>query len=668
MRLVNAAQLVILLPRWTKRLLLISLDVVLCLLAVWIAFFLRLNAWAPLYGPPAPAALGSLLLAFPSFFALGVYRPVFRHADTTGVSQILTASLAYTSAYFAVFSLWGVPGVPRTVGIIQPVLLFVFMVMTRIVARHLLAELLDRGAGSHPRVRVLIYGAGESGRQVASVLAGRREMKVVGFIDDARGLQGASLNGVRVHAPAHISTLIAKLGVTEILLAVPNATQHRRNEILAALRPLQVRVRTLPDFVELALGNRLNDDITNLDINDLLGREVVAPDADVIARHLNGNTILVTGAGGSIGSELCRQIIAANPARLLLFDSSEYALYTVHRELELTLAARRAADERAAPVELVALLGSIQDELRMDGILACWQPSHVYHAAAYKHVPLVEHNPVQGVANNVFGTLTVARQCIRHRVRYFVLVSTDKAVRPTNVMGATKRMAEMVLQALADEKSDTCLSMVRFGNVLGSSGSVVPLFRQQIRNGGPVTITDERITRFFMTIPEAAQLVLQAGAMARGGEMFVLDMGEPVRIVDLARNLIELSGLSVRDACNPQGDIELQFVGLRPGEKLYEELLIEDAPLATDHPRIRKASEVFLAIRDLEPHLARLHSAITRQDSMDTRNLLRAIVTEYDPSSALVDSIYLETTKHRGIGISSCEDIVNKVLSPMDAY
>lgn len=618
--------------------LLVTIDISLCILAVWVAYFLRLSVWTPVYGEPFWAVIGSLAIALPIFFVLGVYRPVFRHADSTGVNQILLAWLVYALAYFAVFTAWSVPGVPRTVGIIQPILLFVFMIMVRISARHILSGLLDRGAG---RVfqRVLIYGAGVSGRQLAAAISSRREMKVVGFLDDNRGLQGASINGFRVHSPDKVVELVERFAIDEVLLAIPSATQQRRNEILAKLRSLHVRIRTLPDIIDLALGELPNGGITNLDINDLLGRDVVTPNMNAMHDHLADQTILVTGAGGSIGSELCRQILAAGPSKLLLLDSSEYALYTIHRELELTLASRSADD---GATQLIALLGSVQDEQRVDEIIACWQPSHVYHAAAYKHVPLVEHNPIQGVANNVFGTLTVARLCIRHKVSHFVLISTDKAVRPTNVMGASKRLAEMVLQALADEESETCLSMVRFGNVLGSSGSVVPVFRQQIMAGGPVTITDERITRFFMTIPEAAQLVIQAGAMASGGEVFVLDMGEPVRITDLARNMIELSGLTVRDSHNPFGDIELQFIGLRPGEKLYEELLIEDAPLITAHPRIRKAVEDFLPAGLLNKRLDEMRRAIACAAPDKVRQILRDTVVGYTPSSDLVDNVYIE--------------------------
>lgn len=640
MRLVSVAQNVIRLPRWSKRILIVTVDVSLCILAVWFAYFLRLSMWVPLNGPPMWATIGSLVLALPIFAAFGVYRTVLRHSESTSFNQVLLASIVYALVYFAVFTAWSVPGVPRTVGIIQPVLLFVLMVIARVGARGLLGALLDHGRGTPARQRVLIYGAGQSGRQLAAAIASRPEMRVVGFLDDNKGLQGASVMGFRVYPPAKVLSLVNKLGIDEVLLAIPSATQERRNEILAMLRALHIRIHTLPDIIDLALGNVPHGGITNLEINDLLGRDVVAPRTAVMDAHLAGCTVLVTGAGGSIGSELCRQIVASRPAKLLLLDNSEYSLYAIHRELELALAARTGAD--GAVTKLVPLLGSVQNEQRMDEIIGCWCPSHVYHAAAYKHVPLVEQNPIQGVVNNVFGTLNVAQRCMKYKVRHFVLVSTDKAVRPTNVMGATKRLAEMVLQALAEEKSETCLSMVRFGNVLGSSGSVVPVFRQQIMSGGPVTITDERITRFFMTIPEAAQLVIQAGAMASGGEVFVLDMGEPVRIIDLARNMIELSGLSIRDTENPFGDIELKFVGLRPGEKLYEELLIEDAPLGTAHPRIRKAMEGFLPADRLNVKLDELRQAIASREPAALRRILQETVREYAPNSDVIDNVYIE--------------------------
>lgn len=651
MPLVNVARTAVGLPRWIKRGLIVTVDVSLCILTVWIAYYLRLSEWMPLYGAPGLSVIGSIALALPVFSLVGVYRPVFRHAENAGFKQILFASLIYALAYMAVFTAWSVPGIPRTIGVIQPVLLFVFMVAARLGAHYLLHEMLDHGQmldrGEGPRTlpRVLIYGAGVSGRQLAAAIHSRREMKVAGFLDDARELQGASVNGIRIYSPDQVLALTNKLAIDEVLLAIPSATQQRRNEILAVLRALRVRVRTLPDIIELALSDLPNRSITNLDINDLLGRDIVQSDAGLMSRHIAGQTILVTGAGGSIGSELCRQILATQPEKLLLLDNNEFALYSIHRELERTLALNR---DKGAPLvtTLFPLLGSVRDERRVDEIITCWRPSLVYHAAAYKHVPLVEHNPIQGVENNVFGTLTVAQACVRHRVPHFVLVSTDKAVRPTNIMGATKRLAEMVLQALAQDSYETCLCMVRFGNVLGSSGSVVPLFRQQILAGGPVTITDDRITRFFMTIPEAAQLVIQAGAMASGGEVFVLDMGEPVRIVDLARNMIELSGLTVREESNPFGDIELHVVGLRPGEKLYEELLIEDAPIVTEHPRIRKAVEGFLPPDELRLQLDRLETALTQGRADLVRQVLCETVREFSPNVGIVDYVYQEAKGH----------------------
>ncbi len=638
MRLSNVANSIIGLPRWTKRIIVVLSDASLCVLTVWIAYFLRISEWVPLYGAPGIAVIGSLLIALPLFGIMGVYRPVFRYSEGTTPNHLLLAAIVYALLYVVVFTAWSVPGVPRTVGVIQPFLLFVFMTMARTGARLLLRHSLEHGNKIDLLPRILIYGAGVSGRQFAAAIRNRREMIVVGFIDDSRQIQGASIDGVRVYAAHNLEKLVHRLAIDEILLAIPSATQHRRNEILAKLRPLRVNVRTLPDLMELALDEAKTGYAKDLAIKDLLGRDPVLPDRSVMDAHIKDRIILVTGAGGSIGSELSRQLITSRPRTLLLFDSNEYALYTIHRELELLQAAQ--TPETAALTQVVALLGSVQDEHRIADILALWRPERVYHAAAYKHVPLVEHNLIQGVENNVFGTINVARQCVLHGVPHFVLISTDKAVRPTNVMGATKRLAEMALQVLAQNQGRTCLSMVRFGNVLGSSGSVVPLFRQQIMKGGPITITDERITRFFMTIPEAAQLVIQAGAMATGGEVFVLDMGEPVRIVDLARNMVELSGLTIRDQGNPYGDIELHVIGLRPGEKLYEELLIEDAPLETAHPRIRKAIESFLPEQVLDSRLKELRIAIATRDPGPVRSVLSQTVSEFQPNFAVVDPFH----------------------------
>lgn len=458
-------------------------------------------------------------------------------------------------------------------------------------------------------------------------------MQVVGLLDDDDRLHGHVLNGLPVYNPVDLEFLVSELDISDVLLAMPSVNRKRRNEILANIRQVRVGVRTLPCLTELAQGRVHISDIRELDVDDLLGRDPVIPNFILLAKNIQDKVVLVTGAGGSIGGELCRQIIAVGPRKLLLVEISEFALYAIHQELEEKLAGR--------DVHLVPLLASVQDEERMREIMSTWRPDTVYHAAAYKHVPLVEHNPAEGIKNNVLGTLTAAQAAARNGVADFVLISTDKAVRPTNIMGASKRMAEMVLQALAATTAGTKFTMVRFGNVLGSSGSVVPRFRQQIRDGGPITLTHPEITRYFMTIPEAAQLVIQAGAMAKGGDVFVLDMGEPVKIIDLARRMVELSGLQVKDDENPDGDIEIEITGLRPGEKLYEELLIGDNPMPTSHPRIMKAHEGYMNWSELSQRLAALQRVLELNDVGVLRLMLQEIVSGYAPSGEIVDWVHL---------------------------
>jgi FlaA1/EpsC-like NDP-sugar epimerase len=439
-----------------------------------------------------------------------------------------------------------------------------------------------------------------------------------------------------------LDEVLVEMPVTDVLLALPSVSRQRRNEILKNLSAHKLSVRTLPHLSDIASGRITVNDLRELDIDDLLGREPVKPNGLLLNRNTHGKTVLVTGAGGSIGSELCRQILSTLPQQLLLVDMSEFALYQIHQELQTQLEAH-AAEGKAC--ELIPLLASVCDAARMQDIMATWKPQTVYHAAAYKHVPLVEHNPAEGVRNNVLGTRVCAEVAAANGVHNFVLISTDKAVRPTNVMGASKRLSEMVLQALAQHHSiqaTTIFSMVRFGNVLGSSGSVVPLFRDQIKSGGPITLTHADITRYFMTIPEAAQLVIQAGAMGTGGDVFVLDMGQPVKIIDLARRMIELSGLSVKDVVNPDGDIEIEISGLRPGEKLYEELLIGDNPKPTSHPRIMKAHEDFLPWAELEDKLNALDLALKLNDVSVIRHMLAQLVPGYTPSEDIVDWVYLE--------------------------
>lgn len=570
----------------------------------------------------------------PIFIVSGLYRAIFRYSGWPALLAVARAVGVYGLLYAAVFAAIGVPGVPRTVGIIQPILLLLFVGASRALARVWLGSQYLSILKHASRPKVLIYGAGNSGRQLAVAMANSYEMKVVGFLDDDDRLHGHVLNGLPIYNPADLPNLVSTLTVSDVLLAIPSVSRRRRNEILSQIRSAHVSVRTLPSVTELAQGKVSISDLRELDIDDLLGRELVMPNHILLAMNVRSKVVMVTGAGGSIGSELCRQILAVGPSKLLLIEQSEFALYAIHQELE--------EKQTNHTTTLVPLLASVQDDDRMHEIMSTWHPDTIYHAAAYKHVPLVEHNPAEGIKNNVLGTLRTAQAAAENGVSDFVLISTDKAVRPTNIMGASKRLAEMALQALAANKPNTKFSMVRFGNVLGSSGSVVPKFRQQIRDGGPITLTHPEITRYFMTIPEASQLVIQAGAMAKGGDVFVLDMGQSVKIIDLARRMIELSGLTVKDEQNPDGDIEIEITGLRPGEKLYEELLIGDNPKPTSHPRIMKAHEDFMAWADLESKLRTLELALSVNDVGVIRAVIVQLVPGYTPNDEIVDWVFME--------------------------
>ena len=624
-------RLLLALPRISKQLMAVTLDAALCALTVWLAFYLRLGHFVSLAGRPNVAVGLSVLLALPTFYITGLYRMAFRRTGTDIIPSLALACLVYGLLYATIISAYAFDNIPRTVGLIQPILLFLGVYLLRVMVGNVLSPSVERrAAGREPQGRMLVYGAGSSGRQLAAAITTSRESSVIGFIDDDRSLYGTRINGLPVYPSARLAELIKREAATDVLLALPSAPRQRRHEIIQALRGLPVVVRTLPGLMDLAHGRVHASDLRELTIEDLLSRDPVEPEEDVIRGKIEGRVVLVTGAGGSIGSELCRQIVAAGPARLLLFEASEFALYEIHRSLT-----------EVSEVEIIPLLGTVVDEFRLSEIMRAWTPDMIFHAAAYKHVPLVEHNLLEGLRNNVMGTLRVATVAAQASVADFVLVSTDKAVRPTNVMGASKRLAEMILQGLASETAGTCFSMVRFGNVLGSSGSVVPLFRQQIQQGGPITITHREVTRYFMTISEAAHLMVRASTMARGGEVFVLDMGDPVRIVDLAVNMIELSGLSLKSADNPDGDIAIETVGLRPGEKLYEELLIGNDPQQTDHPRIMMASEQYRPWALLRPRLDELERLIGLGEVAAARALLRELVPEFQPASPIVDWIVL---------------------------
>jgi FlaA1/EpsC-like NDP-sugar epimerase len=609
------------LPRLGKQIAVICLDIALSVFATWLAYSLRLDAlhwpqeaqWRVYFLAPA--------LAIPVFIRMGLYRAIFRYTGLDALMAMGKAAVIYGGAMFALLVWQRWPEVPRSMGVLQPIIFFLLAGASRALARFWLAGISQNRVAAEGRI--LIYGAGESGVQTAAAIGTARQFTLIGFVDDDALKIGRTINGVTVYAPTQIAEVVRRDAVSDILLALPSVPRARRNEIIAGLSAVPVHIRTLPGMSDLTSGRVTLSDFKELDIEDLLGRDPVASGPYVRTQLLERPVVLVTGAGGSIGSELCRQIALEQPAQLVLFDHNEYGLYTIHQELLALCAAKKLS------VAIVALLGSVANPRRLQEVFGRYRPNWVYHAAAYKHVPLVESNPAEGIANNVLGTLNVATAARECQVANMVLVSTDKAVRPTNVMGASKRMAEMVLQALSAKGGKTRFCMVRFGNVLGSSGSVVPLFRAQLASGGPLTVTHPEVTRYFMTIPEAAQLVLYAGAMAKGGEVFVLDMGEPVKIMDLARRMIDLSGLTVRDEHAPDGDIAITITGLRPGEKLYEELLIGDNPAQTTHPRIMMAHEEFLQWPELEVELAKLRTAVEQDDVDGIKSVLSRCVHGY---------------------------------------
>jgi len=648
------------LPRRYKRLLQVVTDILLVWASLWLAFVVRLGidemasplrdhgwlfAWAP-------------VVAIPLFVHFGLYRAVMRYFGNDALIAIIKA-VTLSALILGVIIYWSsgyAHVVPRSITFnfwwLSLILVGGLRLMLRqyflgdwfsVAAQHVPFATRDDGMP-----KVAIYGAGAAGNQLVTALRMGRVMRPVAFIDDDASITDRVICGLHVFSPRHIQRMIDLTGADELLLALPSITRARRREIIAGLEGLPLHVRSIPGFMDLASGRVKVDDIQEVGIADLLGRDAVPAQSDLLSRCVHKQVVLVTGAGGSIGAELCRQILGLEPTVLLLLEHGEYNLYSILSELE-----QRVARE-SLPTTVLPILGSVRNPHQLLDVMKTWRVDTVYHAAAYKHVPMVEHNIAEGVHNNVFGTLNAAQAAVQAGVANFVLISTDKAVRPTNVMGSTKRLAEMVLQALSKESApvlfggngdvtlgnSTRFTMVRFGNVLGSSGSVIPLFHRQIRDGGPVTVTHPKITRYFMTIPEAAQLVIQAGSMGQGGDVFVLDMGEPVRIVELAEKMIHLSGYSVRSEANPHGDIAIEYSGLRPGEKLYEELLIGDNVVATRHPMIMSANEDLLPWETLKERLHQLLAALEVDDYARVRVMLRETVAGYAPDGEIVDWIY----------------------------
>jgi FlaA1/EpsC-like NDP-sugar epimerase len=627
------------LPRKYKRAIQLLTDVILLSSSLLVAVMVKQDSWL-LYFDPAvwQVLLITLPLSLLLFIRLGFYRAVIRYLSPRALKTIL-AGVASSALIMGITGYLTGLTAPFTLSLIYGMLALLSVGGIRFFLRSLYQRSLMRD-----KTRVVIYGAGACGSRLIASLRQSCEFAPIAFVDDWRGMQGTYFEGLKVHAPDELPRLIVDYGAQRILLAIPSTTHTRRREILRSLEPLGLPVQIVPSMDDVVNGRARLNDIRDVSLEDLLGRDPVPPCPELLNANIRDKVVLVTGAGGSIGSELCRQILALQPRQLLLMDACEHSLYRIEQELLQLAQTEGAATEGAAP-PIKPLLGSVQQQSRLESLLRTFGVQTIYHAAAYKHVPLVEYNILEGVRNNVFGTLATAQAAIAARVETFVLVSTDKAVRPTNVMGTTKRLAELICQALAHYQSATRFCMVRFGNVLGSSGSVVPLFRRQIASGGPLTVTHPDITRYFMTIPEAAQLVLQAGAMGQGGDVFVLDMGKPVRVAELAREMVRLSGLSVRDEHNPDGEIEIRYTGLRPGEKLYEELLVGENVASTQHPRIRSAREIFWEWPRLEPLLTLLHFATDKGDIETVLQLMLDAPAAYHPRGPVVDLVWNEHGK-----------------------
>lgn len=628
---------ILILPRFAKQSIAVIVDINLCILCTWLAFYLRLDELIPIKGIPLIAAVISVVLALPVFWLFGMYRTIFRYSGLSIMFSASTALLVYGFLYFSVFGVYGVVGIPRSIGVLQPMLLFFAIASSRLFIKYLFGGNYFFKDKSQFLKKTLVYGAGSAGRQLVSALENSYELKVIGFLDDDDRLHGQVLQGQNIYSPLQISYLIKSKEAELILLALPSISRFRRNEILNNLSKYQLQVQTLPTVTDIIQGKVTLSDIKDLDVDDILNRDQVLPNNELLIKNITSKVVLVTGAGGSIGSELSRQIVKLNPQKLLLLELNEFSLYKIYEELKIV----------NKNLKIIPLLVNVQDQNKLSKIFKTFKVDTVYHAAAYKHVPIVEENISEGIKNNVFATLAVVKATISASVENFVLISTDKAVRPTNVMGASKRLAELCVQGIyQNEKNNkTKMSIVRFGNVLESSGSVIPRFKKQIKDGGPITLTHPNVTRFFMTLTEASQLVIQAGAMSEDCDVFILDMGKSVKIRDLIYRIVHLSGLTVKDENNQEGDIAIKIIGLRSGEKLYEELLLGDNPQKTQHPRIQKARDPFIPFNQLEVDLNVLKNLIDNNEVANIKKILSEIVKTYQSNSKIVDHVYLEQSK-----------------------
>jgi FlaA1/EpsC-like NDP-sugar epimerase len=635
------------LPRYTKRIIAILIDIGLCIFCTWLAFYLRLEEFVKINDVTTLAVEISILLAIPIFWLMGLYKTIFRFQGSSIIITVFVATSVYALLYFAVITIYGIQGIPRSIGIIQPTLLFLAISATRISIKYLFLSNFKKLKNKN---NVLIYGAGSAGRQLLTSLESNLEMKVVGFLDDDPQFHRQIILGQTVYDPSSIDKLIIKKNIDIVLLALPSIIRQKRNQIINNLNKHKVIVKTLPSVQDIVEGKVSVSDIKDLTIDDLLNREQVKPNLELLSKNITSKVVMVTGAGGSIGSELSRQIIKLNPKKLILIELSEFALYKISEELK----------EMNKSIKIIPLLINIQNKTKIEQVFNIFDIDTIYHAAAYKHVPLVEENITESVKNNVFGTLNLAEAALKYNVSNFVLISSDKAVRSTNIMGATKRLSEICVQSLYDNQNQKSkFAIVRFGNVLESSGSVIPKFKKQIKEGGPVTLTHPDVTRYFMTITEASQLVIQSGAMAEKCEVFVLDMGESIKIKDLINKMIKLSGLSIKDDKNLEGDIEIKITGLRPGEKLYEELLIGDNPQKTFHEKIQKAQDPFISFSKLKIDLDYLSNLIEENKVEEVKHVISNLVPSYQSNSEIFDHFYKQQSNLKK-SLSSSKDVNNQ--------
>ena len=620
------------LNRYAKRAIAISTDIGLCIFCTWLAFALRLEKLILFQELNIISIYISCLIVIPIFWLFGIYRTIFRYTSIPLVMTIVISTFVYGFFYFLVIGVYGIKGVPRSIGILQPMLLFFGVLLSRLTVKYLLTGKSVNKLSNNKKKNVLIYGAGEAGRQLVDALENHLEFRVVGFLDDNKLLHRQVLLGQTIYNPLSLNQLLKNKDINFVFLALPEVGRNRRNEIIENLNQYHLTVKTLPSVSEIVDGRVTLSDIKDFNINDLLNREEVKPDINLLKKNITSKTVVVTGAGGSIGSELSRQIIKLKPSKLILIEINEFALYKINEELKIL-------NEN---LKIIPLLLNSQNQKKLESIFEVFNVDTVYHAAAYKHVSLVEENICGSVKNNVFSTIAVAKASLNKKVSNLVLISSDKAVRPTNIMGASKRLSEICMQAIYNESKNTHsnFSIVRFGNVLESSGSVIPKFKKQLQDGGPITLTHDEVTRYFMTVTEAAQLVIQAGAMGKYSEVFVLDMGESIKIKSLIHKMIKLSGFSIRNEENKKGDIEIKIIGLRPGEKLYEELLLGENPQKTYHEKIQKTQDPFIPYSILKTDLDNLLNLIKENKVEEVKNLLSNIVSSYQSNSKIVDHFY----------------------------